>query len=369
MQRSIGKPIQDQVPVAWLIRALLAGGVSLDAIVKREGIDTRALGRPDLSMRVRDFQSLFEWAAEAIGDPILGAHIAEHVTVADFQTLGYLLVNSPTIGEWLRNFERYHGIFAQDSQVRLSTRGKVLCVEYSPDIVSDIEPRQDVLFSVAVLIVNIRRHVRPGWVPATCHFTMPPPRDIDDLERILGTRPLFDQKTNGFTILARDLDIPIAGADATLLGILRQQAELIIRSHEDEDIVHRARLIIAANIADSEFGAEDAARMLNISVRTLHRELDASGTGYRPIRESVVHQLAREALLDPKTSVTSLAFRLGYSETSAFTRAFTRIEGMSPKAFRTTRGLTDDREPAFDHRTLVNAEEIEVGPGLPRQVK
>lgn len=339
MQRPIVRPVQDRVPIAWLIQALLAAGLPLDEIVRREGIDTRSVGRPDLSMRVRDFQALFEWAAAATGDPILGAHIAEHVTIADFQTLGYLLVNSPTIGEWLHNFERYHGIFARDSQVRLSTKGKVLSVEYSPEIASDVEPRQDILFSVAALIVNIRRHVRPDWAPATCHFAMPPPPDLDDLERILAIRPVFHKKTNGFTIPAKDLGIPIAGANANLLGILRQQAELIIQSHEDDDgIVHRVRLIIAGNIADSEFGIEDAARMLNISVRTLHRELGASGTSYRRIRESVVHQLAREALLGPKTSITSLAFRLGYSETSAFTRAFTRIEGLSPNAFRKSRG-------------------------------
>lgn len=329
--------------MAWLIRALLASGLSLDEIVKREGVDTRSLGRPDFSMQVRDFQALFEWAAAATGDPILGAHIAEHVTIADFQMLGYLLVNSPTIGEWLRNFERYHGIFARDSQVRLSTDRKVISVEYSPDVASDIEPRQDILFSVAALIVNIRRHVRPDWAPASCHFTMPPPPDLGDLERILATRLVFHQKTNGFTVPARDLDIPIAGADANLLGILREQAELIIRSHDDDEgIVHRVRLIIAANIANSEFGFEEAAHILDVSVRTLHRELGASCTSYRRIREGVVHQLASEALLGSKTSITSLAFRLGYSETSAFTRAFTRIEGLSPKAFRKTKGMIGD---------------------------
>lgn len=173
---------------------------------------------------------------------------------------------------------------------------------------------------------------------------MPPPPALCDLERILGIRPTFHQKTNGFTIPAQDLGIPIAGADANLLGILREQAELIIRSHEDDDgIVHRVRLIIAANIANTEFGFEDAARMLDTSVRTLHRELSASGTSYRQMCESVVHQLAREALLGTKTSITSLAFRLGYSETSAFTRAFTRTEGLSPKAFRKTKGMTGVR--------------------------
>lgn len=109
------------------IRALLAGGLSLDEIVKREGVDTRSLTCPDFSMQVRDFQALFDRAATATGDPILGAHIAEHVTIADFQTLGYLLVNSPTIGEWLRNFERYHGIFAQITGPPFHQRQGALC--------------------------------------------------------------------------------------------------------------------------------------------------------------------------------------------------------------------------------------------------
>ena len=72
------------------------------------------------------------------------------------------------------------------------------------------------------------------------------------------------------------------------------------------------------------------ARRLKMSVRTLNRALAGEGLTYRRLLDQLRHDLAREYLRDQRTSVGEVAFRLGFSEVSAFSRAYKRWSGETP---------------------------------------
>lgn len=73
---------------------------------------------------------------------------------------------------------------------------------------------------------------------------------------------------------------------------------------------------------------------LKMSVRTLNRALAAEDTSYRRLLEQLRRELAVGHLADNRLSVTEVAFLLGFSDQSAFHRAFRRWTGRTPSAFR-----------------------------------
>ncbi|CAI8248416.1 MAG: HTH-type transcriptional regulator VirS [Marinobacterium sp. xm-d-530] len=80
---------------------------------------------------------------------------------------------------------------------------------------------------------------------------------------------------------------------------------------------------------------ESVANKLNITTRTLRRKLADEGTRFQDIKDSVRRDHAIHLLNQSALSIQSIASQLGYSETAAFIRAFTKWTGQTPKVFRT----------------------------------
>lgn len=90
---------------------------------------------------------------------------------------------------------------------------------------------------------------------------------------------------------------------------------------------------------------EGAAEALQMSVRTLQRELSRAGTTFRVLTNIVRLRRAKALLAETTASVTEIALELGYSSSPHFARAFRNATGRSPSEFRATVGAGPDRRP------------------------
>lgn len=328
-------PRLNHTPVGWLIEALASAGLSRETIEETLNADGRQITGPGIVLPTEDYAAFFQSAAEAAGDAVLGLHIGENAKISDFSILGYLLENSPTVADWFGNLVRYHAAFARDAVFEIDIGKDRLLLEYRLNVSSEIPADQDILMVMAAVVAAMRRYLGPDWVPHACLLAFDPPGDLDEIRRVLGMNLKVNQLTNAISLTRPDIDQPIAGADPALLAILKQQAEPLVAAFgQDDDFVHRVKLIVASNLSDERFTMEETAGMLNMSIRKLHRRLAGLDMTYRQIRDDVIALLAREKLRNPELSITQVAHALGYSETSAFTRAFTRICGVSPTNFR-----------------------------------
>jgi AraC-like DNA-binding protein len=98
--------------------------------------------------------------------------------------------------------------------------------------------------------------------------------------------------------------------------------------------------MIVEQLASGGVSAEKVAQALHVSTRTLHRQLQGEGTTFKGLLEETRRKLAATYLRDEDISVTEIAFMLGFSEPSAFTRAYRRWTGESPSAAREGTSLT-----------------------------
>jgi AraC-like DNA-binding protein len=94
------------------------------------------------------------------------------------------------------------------------------------------------------------------------------------------------------------------------------------------------RRCLAGELCHGQPTLQQIARRLHMSPKTLHRRLDDEGTSFRRVLTEVRRELAARHLTEDQLAISEIAFLLGFSEPSAFHRAFRRWTGHAPLAFR-----------------------------------
>jgi AraC-like DNA-binding protein len=121
---------------------------------------------------------------------------------------------------------------------------------------------------------------------------------------------------------------------STLFGFISQVAEALGERQQERCFKREVEDAIEPMLADGEVGIDRVARALGMSRQTLYRRLKAEGTTFEEILEAKRRQLAIRYLGMDRISVKAAAYRLGFSEPAAFSRAFKRWTGVSPTDFR-----------------------------------
>jgi AraC-like DNA-binding protein len=166
-------------------------------------------------------------------------------------------------------------------------------------------------------------------------FPNPPPADIQPYRDWFGCPVLFDQPQTSVRFPQALLTLPMRQPDTVLLSILERQADdLLAQLPPSGDFEQAVRRCIARLVREGQPELDRVANELHVSARTLHRRLAVDGINFRALRESIRQHLAEDYLAEPSLQLAEIAQLLGYSEQSAFTRAFRRWSGQTPYAYR-----------------------------------
>lgn len=319
----------------WLLARLKQNGVALQEVCEALELPDSYLASKSGFLRLKPYNALYEWAAKRLDDEFLGIHMAEQMELSQVGMLGYLLINTSTLRDFCNLTERYLAIFQQGSALTYRVQGDICQCRYqvfTPDIPS---MRQDVEFTLALGIVFFRQQLSTDWTPIKTYLSHEPPRDPSVHRALFGETIHYNYAFNGFDFDAQLLNTPVSGSDPQLLGVLQNQAnQLLSQIEEKHDLVKHLRLLITSSINRESFGAAEAARELNMDRKTLHRHLASAGTSYKVLKNEVMVKIAKEALAETGASITDIALQLGYSEISAFVRAFKRLTGTTPLQYR-----------------------------------
>ncbi len=327
--------IQRGVPSEWLVSALVERGIPLTEICVQLKLSEKLLQNRNYVLSANSYNDLFEWGATTLNDETLGIHIAERTSPAQFGIFGYIVSNTETLAHWAKWIERYHCLFSPEFNIYFEMEGDLCKCCYMDAQLKKKSMRQDISFSLASLIKAIRLYVGLDWTPHYCNFSFSSIMASTEYNRYFGENINFNQSDNSFYFDAELLKTKITSADPSLLKILEQQAnQLLDQLSAVRGIEQHVRLLITTHIGDESLSTESIAKYLHMSVRSLHRKLKEHNISFRDLREDIVMQTAKRALLKTNASITDISAKLGYSESSAFIRLFTRLEGISPLQFR-----------------------------------
>ena len=251
--------------------------------------------------------------------------------------LGYLTLTCQTLGEAMQAYQRYESLFYGRDLVEVLGEGDQMMVRW-PASVSVGELADSV--SIAAMISFMRRLVDDPPSPTRVSFVFgaPAPAVCRAYEDFFGCPVAFAASHTSVRFPLHFLAISLPHSDASLRTLLDRQAQALLQALPDSDGFDRAlQQTMVRLLPDGEVSLKRVAAQLHVSVRTLQRRLERRQLGWQTLLDRTREQLAGHYLADPSLTLGEIALLLGYSEHSAFSRAFRQWTGRTPAQFRRER--------------------------------
>lgn len=298
------------------------------------GIEEAILDDPDAQFPMSAGVGLLLRAVEMTGDRDLGLHLAEQADLGVLDVHFYAMISSPTLGAAYERLCRYQRLIHETSRVTLDAgKDRATLRHQMPGGLA--VPRQSAEFILAAWVRGGRVATGQDWAPLEVRFAHPQPADTREHARFFRAPVRFATGENALDLPASLLDLPCVGADASLLAVLdRYAADRLEQAPRSTRMADRVRAALAEDLRGGEPSVERLASRLKMSVRTLNRALAAEQTSYRKLLDQLRQELAVRLLRDPRVAIQEVAFLTGFSELSAFYRAFKRWTRQTPAEFR-----------------------------------
>ena len=318
-----------------LLEIIAMKGANPDHILRTVGVRRSVLSNADAFIPTSAFTALLEEAARATADECFGLHFGEQFDPKDVGALAYLISNSPDVGTAIRNAERYLQIHNNAARASFSIEGERACLRYLVTEQTTQALRQHNEYSMAVAAKTFRILTATRWLPLEVQFAHEAPASTAEHLRVFACPVLFGCSMNALVVEQEVLHRMVSVADDRLYRILKQYVErLLAEMPRDNDLLSSVKRAIVESMAAGGPRREQVAKELAMSPRTLERRLKERGVVYKKLVSEVRGQFALDYLKDRKRTITEVAFLLGYSEVSAFNRAFKRSTGFTPMEYR-----------------------------------
>ncbi|MHA1599721.1 MAG: AraC-like transcriptional regulator QhpR [Alphaproteobacteria bacterium] len=314
-------------------------GGDVDRIFGQAQIDTSKLDGPLNELGLKQYCGLFEEAARQTQYDNFGLRFGNSFQPRQLGALGYLAINSPTMAAALDNLAVYFPAHQQNSTLAIREEGDLLFLDYQITDGRIVNRRQDAELSLG-MFRNIFQHCHgPRWAPLEVHFEHPTPIDGKEHERLFDAPVFFSQQTNSLVFRSADLDAVMRGHDPYLFALIepcmtgRQE-----RWGRSDDLIGQVRHEIEQQFSGGNPQLNKVAVALGMTTWTLQRRLKSLDVNFNDLVRAARRDLALRYVAEPHIPMTEIAFLLGYSELSAFSRAFRQWTGMAPAHYRRRHG-------------------------------
>lgn len=316
-----------------LFEYLEAGGFALGPVLERAGMPRAALEDPHTRLPKGRFEALWHAAIEATGDPALALRVATRVKPGTLGVIGFLASTSESPRSAFELIRGLTPLLWEDFTCELECDDQVAFLRCR----AGGSPRaRRFTTEVAVgLAVSLSRALGPpGAEPLEARFACAAPDWADEAAAILGLPVRWGAAEDGVLFPRAMMESANPSADAGLRQLLeRHAADQLARIVAHVPLAERVRAHVRATLATGELSADAVAARLGMSSRTLRRRLQDESTSYQEILDEVREALARRHLVREGRAVDEVAFLLGFSDPSAFAKAFRRWTGTTPAGF------------------------------------
>ena len=312
----------------------------------KAGVTRQQVEDDSVRLTVQGQIRFVELVANALQDDFLGFHLAENLDLREMGLLDYVSASSETLGGALRRLKRYSTVGNEGVALRVR-EGKDLAVTFHYVGVRRLSDRHQIEWFLTLL-------VRLSWQLTNCRL-LPSRVSLchrrkggrSELERFLGCDVVFGADADEVVFPGTAKEMPAVSANPFLNKLLIKYAEEARSHREGGGGTFRVGLenAIAPLLPHGKARAAEIACRLSMSPRTLARRLASEGLTFGGTLAELRVDLARRYLNDEDLAISQIAWLLGYGQVSAFTRAFKRWTGKTPREAR------GQEEHKFSERT------------------
>ena len=325
------------IAAGWVnrfFRSLIDWGVPEEKLFGISKLKLTNLEDADERIPFEQYMNLGRMAPEVTNTPEIGLILGQKARFQDIGVVFQLAHNCRTVRESLLQTVRYSSLgnevsiaifkesrkFAEWAEHYLSAR--YLCI---PLIEFECCQKLEILKSV----------LGEDFRPVQTRLQYAPPDYVDKYSQIFQSPLLFGQEKSGIVFKKEYLDVRNPDPQPYIKEILARHADkLKIKLEKSKGFQDKVRKIIIENLDSKDVSMEMISNELNLSIRTLYRKLKEEDISYKALLIDIKKQLARAYLQETSFTINDISYLLGFSEASAFHRAFKRWFGMNPSEYR-----------------------------------
>jgi AraC-like DNA-binding protein len=312
-----------------------AAGIEVGSLLKKAGLTKQQIEDVRTRIGVPCQIRFLNLAARALQDTFLGFHIGQLAELREWGLAYYVPASSQTLGEALRRGARFLSMVNEGISVKYLEEKDINIVINYVDVSRHLDRHQ--IECVFTLLIRLIRKltdspVRPGRVTLIHHRA----GDFSEFAEFLGSDIEFGATIDELTFAAPTADLPVVSADQYLNEVLIEMCEQAVSRRKKKRSLLRCAVenAIAPVLPHGTPQVSEIAHRCGVSQRTLVRRLMSESLTYSEILNDLRKDLATEYLADPGLSISQIAWLLGYRDVSAFTNAFRRWTGESPRETR-----------------------------------
>jgi AraC-like DNA-binding protein len=299
----------------------------------KAGISRDAIKTAGLRVPFRVVDDLWREASRVIDDPCFGLRASEFWHPSQMHALGYAWLSSHTLREALNRYKRYNRIISPAAEITLedNDQGLALIVKPTPQIA----PRPNRIDAFFTCIMKMcRMNYGKNLNPVRMSLTRKKPSCFHVYQEVFKAPVVFEADQNSLILPSDAVDRRLI-SDNPQLALIHDKIMIdYLANLEKSDTVNQVKAAIIDRLPSGEIAQQDVAPLVNMSVRSLQRRLKTLGTSFQKLLDLTRRELAQNYIRDMETDLSEIAFMLGFSEHSAFSRAFKRWTGRSPKETR-----------------------------------
>lgn len=332
---------------AWvlaIVKALDDAGVESDQLLESIGIPPDKVN--DLNERFSQDQvtDLWEAAVSATGDDYFGLKVAQFVRPSTFHVVGYAMACSENLKRATERFSRSARLISDSATIDFNIAGEnaVMRVELNP------EGRRPFYHTIDTIIAGY--FLLCEWIqgdkihPIRVGFRHPSPPSSKKYEEIFHCPVLFDQAHNNITFRLADLENPIASANEELAMVLDDMTSKYMSLRFKSRFSTKVRGTLSTHLPRGEPKKAEVAKELGMTERTLLRRLREENTTFQELLYRLREELAYDYLRQDSITIDTISVQLGFSSSSAFSRAFLRWTGERPSDWRQSQRMVRSKQ-------------------------
>lgn len=303
------------------------------------GVAEEDLSSPDLRVPSERMNDLFDIAGGNLKDDFIGLHVGQSMQLHHLGILGLLIMNCRYAREVFDLHARFQALVGNALETRYCEAGDECYLESPMTPGHAAYSRHSVDFVFGGWWNLKRSYVGDTVKPLRIELPYARPSDISELQAFYAAPLSFGHEVLRVHFEAKHLDFELMPVDSELKRMIEAQARQRLQQLQGEQAdthpyLVKVKQIIARRLAHGAPSIDDVAAELEVSARTVQRQLDQHDSGYSALLDLVRSDLAARYIDNRDLSLLDVAMMLGFSEQSSFQRAFKRWFGQTPGEYR-----------------------------------
>jgi len=322
--------------VAAALQGVRARDLNADELLANVGLSSSLLQVPQARVSAKHYGALWRTIALALDDEFFGQD-SRRMKAGSFAMLCHSVLSCKTLGQALDRSLRFYALLLDDisgTSERDADEARIILHERAAGAGQRVFAHELLLlllYGVSCWLVGRRIPI------LRAEFSHPEPAHSAEYRLMYCAELSFNRPNTLIAFEAGYLDLPVVQNERSIKEFLRTAPESILVKYKNGSsltakIRRRLRQFLPGEVPDFESLAEE----LNMTAATMRRRLHEEGESYQSIKDQLRRDLAIGYLSHSSRSVMDIALELGFSERSAFHRAFRKWTGASPGEFRRT---------------------------------